>query len=159
MYLNIKHILSLLLPFLVAVVLYIFSEDIIQNIKYLFPKYNEYTNKILDKKVDVYLNIAKESDEFIKIQKKIALRNKNSQWIKKDFLYQDVSIVQEKKTKKPHKNNILELQMVYPKRNIAIINNKIVHINDKIGGMQLISIEADRILIKNKKGLRWINLF
>jgi len=159
MYLSIKHILSLLLPFLMAVILYIFSEDIIQNIKYLFPKYNEYTNKILDKKVDVYLNIAKESNEFIKTQKKIALRNKNYQWIKKDFQYQNISIVQEKKTKKPHKNNILELQMVYPKRNIAIINNKIIHINDKIGGMQLISIEADRVLIKNKKGLKWINLF
>jgi len=159
MHLSTRQILLLILPFILSTIIYIYADDITTNIKYLFPAYSQYTNRDLNSKEKIYLKMEKKEKEYNEILNKIKLRKKNSSWIIKQVLYNKKK--QQKIVKKENKKikKSWKLQMVYPNKNIAIINGKIVKLNDIINNAKLIKIENSKVLLKQKENLQWVYLF
>ncbi len=154
MYLSNKQIFILLLPIFLGTAIYLFSDDIVKNLQYLFPKYESYKDTNLNKKADTYLKIEAKDKIYKKIQSQIKERNINSNWIVKNILYTKGTFV-----KTDTKHRAWELQMVFPKRNVAIINNKVIKINEMIDNAKLIDIETSRVLIQHDERLQWLFLF
>lgn len=51
------------------------------------------------------------------------------------------------------------VQMVLPLQNMAIINNRIQRVGQRIDGVQLLQVEASKVLIRTERGDQWIKLF
>ncbi len=145
MYLNNRQILSLLSPFLIAGVIYYFSDDIVKNLRYLFPQYESYKDTNLNAKAETYLKIEAKDKIYQKIQNDIKNRHLNTNYVAEKILYS--------------KKTTWTLQMTYPKKNIAIINNKISKVNDIVDNAKIISIENSRVLIRHDERLQWLYLF
>jgi len=165
MHLTNKQITTLLSPFLVAGVLFYFKDDIIQNIQSFFPKYEEYSNKALDKKASIYLQIESKDKLYQEIQNAVTARKENALWIADNILYttelEKEKIV--KRTQKPvvitTKPKPLKLQAVFPEDNVAIINGHFVKKGSHYNGVEILNITQEGIQIKSKKGKKWIYLF
>ena len=155
MRLNGWQLFMLGIPFIIGSIVYIFSADIVKNIHFLFPEYQEQSSSIiLNEKADIYLNIEKKSSVYREIQEKIAARRSNSVWITDTVLYSK------------YKNDQLEvqkhawkLQMVNPKMNTAIINGKLTRLNEMVDGALVVEIENLRVLLKHNERLEWVTLF
>ena len=168
MNLSSTQILNLIIPIVVAVVVYLFNDSIVQNAKYLFPTYQEYTNKMLDKKADIYLKIESKDKIYQEIRENRTLRKENAKWMAQNVLYKKqkkeytpVSFTNkeeqaQKETKKIYK---WELQAIFPKKKIAIINNNIVKVGSKIDNAVVKDIKNDKVLIKYDEGLKWLYMF
>ncbi|MFA6191445.1 MAG: hypothetical protein WC665_03745 [Sulfurimonas sp.] len=166
MYLSSRHFMVLLLPFVVSAIIYIFSSEVVQNISYLFSPYEDYSNRTLNSKADIYLKIEEKSKKYQEIQNKLELRKSNVEWIAKNMLYNKENttqlsspkeIVQEDEVVK--ESFVHKLEIVYPKAKIALINGKIVHEGTIIDGAKVIKINNDGVLIEYQKGLKWLTLF
>ena len=155
MRLNSKQITILISPFVIAAITYTFSEDIVSNLHYLFPEYSSYQDKNLNKKASTYLKIEAKDKLYQQIRAKINRRHSNAKWVADNVLYKKETINIATDTK----HRAWELQMVYPKKNIAIINNKIIKTNGIIDNAKLISIENSRVLIQHDERLEWLSLF
>lgn len=154
MRLNGWQLLMLGIPFFIGGIVYLFSEDIVKNIHFLFPEYQEQRIIILNEKVDTYLNIEKKSSHYREIEDKIAARRSNATWITDTILYSKQHIDQLEVQKRAWK-----LQMAYPKKNTAIINGKLTGINKMVDGAKVIAIENLKVLLKHDERLEWVTLF
>ena len=165
MRLNRYQIIMLILPFVINGVVYMYNETIIYNISHFFSDYKEYANKDLEKKIDIYLKIDAKNKIYNEIEKKIALRDKNAKWIAENVLYEKAEIEQKAKIKqkavvrKKTKNKVFRLTAVFPKKNLAIINGQIVREKSTINGVKIAKVENHRVLLRYKKGLKWVSLF
>ena len=165
MRLNRYQIIMLILPFVINGVVYMYNETIIYNISHFFSDYKEYANKDLEKKIDIYLKIDAKNKIYNEIEKKIALRDKNAKWIAENVLYEKAEIEQKAKVKqkavvhKKIKTKVFRLTAVFPKKNLAIINGQIVREKSTINGVKIAKVENHRVLLRYKKGLRWVSLF
>ncbi len=156
-HLNNKQIFFLLIPLVITFIVYNFDMEIVKNVKYFFPKYQEYNNPVLDKKADIYLKIDKNKLSYKNIEEKLKTRPKYTKWISDNILYNSLSV---KTTKKSYKKNTkLHLQAVFYDRQIAIINDKPYKINSKVYNGKLIKIEKTKVLIKYKRETKWLKLF
>ncbi len=166
MHLNSRQFLALLLPFIIALIISVLSGEIVQNISYLFSPYEEYSNKSLDSKAEMYLKIEEKSKKYQEIQKKVELRKSNVEWIAKNMLYnkqistqstpqQEIIVVDEV----VEESFVYKLEMIYPKVKVALINGKMVHEREIIDGAKVIKINNDGVLIEYQKGLKWLTLF
>lgn len=168
MHLDSRQIILLIIPFFLSGSIYFFDMDIVQNVKYLFPSYQEYSNKRLDKKADIYLKILSKDKVYQDIQNRVTAREDSSQWIAQTILYKKL-IDREKilynnssssSNKRVVKAYSWKLQAVFNKKEVAIINSKIVKLGSFIDGGKLIRIKEDRVLIQYNKGLKkWLHLF
>ena len=165
MNLDIKQISMLSLPFILSFAIYMFDVDIVKNVKYLFPSYEEYSNKTLDEKADIYLKILSKDKIYQDIQKKVTDRKEYSQWIADEIFSKNITQkklvrVEPKVTKKIQRTYSWKLQAVFNKKKVAIINSKIVKLGSTIDDGKLIKMQEDKVLIENPKGLKkWIHLF
>ena len=168
MNLSIKQIAMLCLPFILSFAVYMFDTDIVKNIHYLFPSYEEYSNKTLDKKAEIYLKILSKDKNYQEIQEKVSDRKSYAKWVAEDVLYRDFTVKKEqvqkgnstKKIRKIRKIYSWKLQAVFNKKKVAIINSKIVKLGSSIDNGKLIEIQESRVLIEYAKGLKkWIHLF
>ena len=168
MHLTTKQISVLLIPFLISAMVYIFDFDIVKNIKYLFPSYEEYTNKSLDKKATIYLKIESKDKLYQEIQENIKKRPQNAKWIVEKVFYKklpkkSIEVINNKKThgKKNFKEKELvwNLEAVFSKDKVAIINGIVVKEKHLVDGAEVLKILDDRVLLSYKKGKKWIYLF
>jgi len=165
MNLSIKQISMLSMPFFFSILIYMFDVDIVKNIQYLFPNYEEYSNKTLDKKADIYLKILSKDKIYQEIKEKATNRKEYASWIADNILYKNFTqkhtAKQERKImQKVQRTYSWKLQAVFNKKKIAIINSKIVKLGSIIDGGRLVEIQENRVLIKYAKGLKkWIHLF
>jgi len=171
MHLTNKQLFTLIFPFLIGMIFYLFDMDIVKNVKYLFPNYEEYTNKTLDKKAVTYLKIEAKGKLYQEIQDAMIARNKNARWISEHVLYKKMNLkiksnikrtnstLSRKITKKRLNAKNLQLQAVFSKDKVAIINGHFVKESASIGGVKILKIEQERVLLDFKKGKKWIYLF
>jgi len=171
MHLTTKQIMTLLLPFFLASIGYFFDMDIVKNIKYLFPNYEEYTNKTLDKKAVIYLQIESKDKLYQEIQNSIIARKTNAKWVVNNILYKKVPkelkktpsnhsrYIQQKTVKKGVDFNDFQLQAVFSKDKVAIINGHFVKESSYLDGVHILQIKQDGVLLGYKKGKKWIYLF
>ncbi|MCX6076478.1 MAG: hypothetical protein NTW78_06265 [Campylobacterales bacterium] len=166
MHLNSKQFFALLFPFIVAVIIFVFSNEIVQNMRYFFASYEDYSNNTLNSKADIYLKIEEKSKKYLEIQNKLELRKSNREWIVKNMLYNKENgtqlnlqkeIIQTDKV--AEKSFVYKLEMIYPKAKVALINEKIIHESETIDGAKVIKISNDGVLIEYQKGLKWLTLF
>ena len=167
MHLTSKQLLLLFLPLSFTLVVYYFSDNIVKNVKYLFPNYKEYFNKNLNEKATIYLQIEAKDKTYQTIQENLAKRPINSDWIANKILYteyidttptekrQSTSVAKRKTTRVRR----WHLEAIFSQDNVAIINGHIVKLNTIINGSKLQKIETDKVLLENKKGKKWIYLF
>ena len=157
-----KQALTLIFPFVVSSIIYMFDVEIVSNIHHLFPIYAEYSNKVLSEKTDTYLEIEKKYKLYKNINNKIELRKTNARWIAENLFYdkQEKVIVELSSKKKNNaKSYAYQLKIVYPNEKIAIINDLTVREGTLIPGAKVIKIQNNRVLLQYKKGLKWLYLF
>ena len=155
MRLNGWQLFMLGIPFIIGGIVYLFSEDIVENMHFLFPEYQEQSKRImLTEKVDIYLDIEQKSSHYREIEDKITARRSNATWITDTILYS-----QHKIDKLEVQKRAWKLEMVYPKRKIAIINGKLTGINEIVDGAKVVKIENLRVLLKHNERLEWVTLF
>ena len=171
MHLTTKQILTLIFPFFLTAVVYMVDMDIVKNVKYLFPNYEEYTNKSLDKKAVIYLQIESKDKFYQEIQNAIVARKENASWIVENVLYKKVPKelkrtpkqyyvpVKQKKVEKRINFNNFKLQAVFSKDKVAIINGHFVKESSYLNGVQILQIKQDSVLLGYQKGKKWIYLF
>jgi RecG-like helicase len=109
---------------------------------------------MINKKVDTYLEIESKSGIYNEIEEKLASRRSDAIWITDAILYSKDEIIKEEAQEFAWK-----LEMVYPKKNIAIINGKLAKINDIVDGARVVEIENLRVLLEHNERLEWVTLF
>lgn len=166
MHLNSKQIFLLLSPFLVSFIIYFFDTDITNNAKYLFPKYAEYGNKVLDKKATIYLKISKKDKDYQTIIQRLQDRSTHAKWIANNIFYKYIAIkapvIRQKSRNLPHiynKSTNFVLQAIFNRKKVAIINGKILKTSSYIDGAKILKIEKNKVLLKQNKGTKWVYLF
>ena len=171
MYLNNIQLLKLIFPFVLVAILYIYSDDLMQDADTVFPTIKEYTNKELDAKAKVYLQIQRNKKVYVSILAQINQRKTNRTWITEHLLYEPKKntlkptptlkkpIKRTTQGKKVTKKQTWILQILYPNRKVAIINSKIVHEGAMIDGAKVVQISHNKVLLKTRQGKKWLSLF
>lgn len=164
MHLTRKQILLLLSPILISIIVYLFSSEIVGYMQYIYPNYQEYNTKTLNKNVQLYNEFAAKKEMFNDLQKKIQLRKENAGWMSNYVLYQKEDSSQDKNTsnsmaRKKIDISSWQLEATFPKRNVAIINGKIVKLGSTIKQVKVVSIKNDKVLLQYKKGFQWVYMF
>lgn len=164
LYLSNKQLAILISPFIVASGIYFFNEDIVPNASYLFASYEEYSNKELSQKVDMYLKIEEKYILYKEIQERAKQREENSGWIAEEFFSPEEKVVNATKSEQGVENVIekeryYKLEALYPNDKVAIINGVIVREGSSIEDAKVVEIKDNSVLLKNKKGLKWLHLF
>ncbi len=164
MYLTAKQILHLALPFLFTLMIYFFDDSIVAKIRYFFPTYSEYTNKTLDKKAEIYLQIESKEKVYKEIREKMALRPQSTDWIVSKVLYkklkrEDRQEVAPKVENKKVRPPVWRLEAVFAKEKVAIINGKFVSIGSMIDQAQVVEIKKETVCIEFGKERRCLHLF
>lgn len=167
LHLNNKQLIMIIFPFIVATSVYFFKEEIIGGINDLFSNYDEYSNKELNQKIDIYLMIEEKYMLYKEIEDKIEQRKKNSEWVVRDVFYHKKEIIDvvsveksEQVTEKiVEKEYHYKLEALYPNDKVAIINGVIVREGSSIEDAKVVEIKDNSVLLKNKKGLKWLHLF
>lgn len=168
MYLNNIQLLKLIVPFVLVGVLYLYSDDLMMDADAVFPTIQEYTNKELDEKANIYLNIQRNKQVYVSILTQMEKRDKEREWISKYLLYLpkkhllertkrvQTSVTQRKIIRKKGK---WRLQILYPNKKVAIINSRIVHEGSLVDGAEVVEIAQDKVFIKTEQGTKWLSLF
>ncbi|WP_310442388.1 hypothetical protein [Sulfurimonas sp.] len=160
MYLNSKQLLFLAFPFIVSVLVYFFSAEIVNNANYIFPAYEKYSNKDLDAKTGTYLQIEAEIKKYKNIEEKIIQRKNEAKWAADNLLNeksQDYKpVLSEQVESKQHVHTV---QALFPENKTAIIDDLIVKEGGEVYGAVIVKIEKNRVQLKTKKGLKWLTLF
>ncbi|MDD5373552.1 MAG: hypothetical protein PHO62_09030 [Sulfurimonas sp.] len=167
LYLSNKQLAMMISPFVVASGIYFFNEDIVSNASYLFAGYNEYSNKELSQKVDMYLKIEEKYILYKDIKERVQQREKNSEWIAEKLFYPQEKIVNVTTDTKAEqiiekvieKEYSYKLEALYPNDKVAIINGIIVREGSTVEDAKVVEIKDNSVLLKNKKGLKWLHLF
>ena len=118
------------------------------------PTYkNRTASKDFNKEVNEYLNINKERQLYNNIFEHIEKRKASAPWITEKLLYE-----RQNSKEKSDKNMIIEknkptwnLQAIFPKQNMVIINSKFVSKGSTVNSAKIIKIEIDSVLIKTEK--------
>lgn len=144
----------LLLPLLIAGGVWSFNDEIVPKLRYIFPSYSKYQNTLFDSKAAVYLQIESREKRYEEILRKMAEREKYSQWSVDDLLYYSEEVAGRADAKRSW-----SLQVVFPKEKTAIINNTIVHVGETVDGAKLLSVQDERVLLQDHEGVKWVRLF
>ncbi|MFZ2968492.1 MAG: hypothetical protein WA080_05485 [Sulfuricurvum sp.] len=178
MHLDTKAILFLISPFLVTAGVWFFATDpLIEGISQLFDPIIQEQAAILDEKGEAYRLIAQHKEGYQSLLQKIILRNAHRAWISNRLYH---PYIPETPTVTPHEillkppppllslgdGNLTapkpmgwSVQMVLPEQNIAIINNRIFHVGQRVDGIELLQVDASKVYIKTSKGSQWVTLF
>lgn len=167
MYLSNKHLFFIFAPLLFSGFIFLFDSDISSIIKGLFIDTSRHSNKEMESKVELYLDIDQKYQEYKSYEEKITARAKNIDFIVDNIFYaKEVkeSLPIEVKPELPkveEKQKIIDyrLELIYPVDKVAIINGLIVQEGMKIDDAKILSIKEDGVLIENKRGRKWLYLF
>jgi predicted RND superfamily exporter protein len=167
MHLNQKQIFLFIIPIVLFTTLSFFADDLISYVKNLFPNYKEYQNKSFNQKATIYLKIESKDKFYQEIQHNIKQRLHYAPSITDAILYKktpqeikpktiDKKI---KKYKRKHYYKHLQLEAVFPKQNVAIINGIFLHTYQKYKNITLLKVLENKVLLQTPKGKRWLTLF
>ncbi len=166
MYLNNIQFLKLIIPFILVSLLYVYSDDLVESADTIFPTIQQYKNRELDAKANVYLKIQRNKKIYVSILNQIEKRENNRRWITEHLLYDPnkpmkkiTKSVTKSTAKKVTHKSVWILQILYPNKKVAIINSEIVHEGSMINGAEVLDIMQDKVLIKTKQGKKWLFLF
>ena len=159
MYLNNKQIIQLLTPFLLGIVLLFFQDEIVTFMHAKLPMVKSIRNTDFHKNVNEYLRIDQDIHTYNDVVNKVKERKKSFQWITGNVLYQKQLTQSEKKTDIREHKQPWNLEAVFPKHDMAIINSQFVHKGSVINKAKIMQIKFDSVLLKTKKGLKWVYLF
>ena len=159
MYLNNKQIIQLLAPFLLGIVLLFFQDNIVNFMYSQLPKPKSIKDKNFYNDVNEYLKIQRDMYTYNAVTKKIKEREKSSQWITANVLYQKQLAQSKNESALKKQKQFWHLEAVFPKHNMAIMNAQFVHKGSFIDNAKIIQIKFDSVLLKTKKGLKWVHLF
>lgn len=164
LYLSNKQLAILVSPFIVASGIYFFNDEIVGNATYLFSGYGEYSNIELSQKVDMYIKIEEKYMFYKEIQERVKKREENNEWIAEEFFSPEEKVVNATKSEQGVENVIekeryYKLEALYPNDKVAIINGTIVREGSNIEDAKVVEIKDNSVLLKNKKGLKWLHLF
>ncbi len=171
-YLTPKQLIFLILPFVIALYIFIYPQDFIfinNQIDKTISKQTLSSKDILEAKKKLILK------DFTPIKNKIKLYEKSlmeydketSMWIinifKINFKIKEKHISIKNKISKTTLIDVTKynLQMIFNSKDSSsvVINNKIYKLYDKIDkDIKIINILEDRVLLENKKGKRWLYL-
>ncbi len=156
MRLNGQQFFMLTIPFIIGSIVYIFSDDIVKNIHFLFPEYHEeHSLSALNKKAAIYLDIESKAGFYREMEDKMTARHSNATWIANTILYKEYKNAKKEEVQK----HAWRLQMVYPKKKIVIINGKVTRMNEIVDGARVIDIQNLRVLLQHNERLEWVTLF
>ncbi|ADN08069.1 hypothetical protein [Sulfurimonas autotrophica] len=159
MYLSNKQIIQLLTPFLLGIILLFFQDEILTFMHSKFPTFKSISNKDFHKNVDEYLRIDQEMHTYNDVVKNVKERKNSLKWITSNVLYQKQLTQSEKKANISEHKQLWNLEAVFPKYDMAIINSQFVHKGSIINKAKIIQIKFDSVLLKTNKGLKWVHLF
>lgn len=178
MHLSNKELGILVSPFIVAGVLWIFNEAYIDSLNVFFEPVQPPYNSVVAEKGEAYRFIQQNKENYSTLLKKINSRESNSFWIAERLFnpnIHSISTISPSPSVTPllpppplipfSEGNISgptqswSVQMVLPEQNMAIINNRIIRVNQRIDGVQLLEVKQDQVLIKTTKGKQWVKLF
>jgi len=159
MYLSNKQILQLIIPLFLGAFLLFFQEDIITIMHKQFPKIKTIKKSKIYYNINQYLKISKEMQTYDMVSQKMSKRKDATEWVAARVLSQKQSIQNSKKADAKKQQDTWNLQIVFPEHNMAIINSQFAYKGSIINGAKVMQIEFDSVLLKTKKGLRWVHLF
>ncbi|HFU75365.1 MAG TPA: hypothetical protein ENK66_03885 [Arcobacter sp.] len=164
MHLTKKQVLILFFPIIASLIVYILSTEIISFMKYIYPDYQEYNTKSLNKNVQIYNELAVKKETFNNIQKKVQQRKEYAKWMSSQVLYQKGdSYKKENNASKRIASTVdvskWRLEATFPTRNVAIINGKIIKLGSTFKQVKIVSIKDDKVLLQYKKGFQWVYMF
>jgi len=157
MYLNNKQIIQLLTPFLLGIVLLFFQDEIVTFMHAKLPTVKRISNNDFHNNVIEYLQIDQDMHIYNDVINKVKERKKSFQWITGNVLYQKQLAQSENKS--VTEKQLWHLEAVFPKHNMAIMNSQFVHKGSVINKAKIMQIKFDSVLLKTKKGLKWVHLF
>lgn len=166
MHLSKHQLLLIFTPILISFIFYFIANMIVENINYFHPHYKEVKTTSLNTKTQIYLNLDTKKALFFTMKKNIKTRQTAASWISNTILYKKDQVktsIQKDITRAiAYKTNTFStwrVEAIFPKQNIAIINGKILKLGAYINNAKIIKIKNDSILLKNKKGLKWVYIF
>ncbi len=178
MHLDTKAILFLISPFMVTAGVWFFATDpLIEGISHFFDPIIQEQAAVLDEKGEAYRFIAQHKEEYQELLQKIMMRNANRPWISSRLYQPYIPLTSTVNTGEtllkppppllPFSDGNLtapvmvgwSVQMVLPEQNVAIINNRIFHVGQRVDGIELLQVEASKVYIKTSKGSQWVTLF
>jgi hypothetical protein len=165
-------------PFILAGGVWFFSDSLVEELALFFEPTTQQQSSILQEKGQDYAFISDHRDEYASLLKKITLRHKNRFWISERLYYPYASVVDSLSVTKNAslqppppllqfgEGNITakipetwSVQMVLPQQNMAIINNRIMRVGQRIDGVKLLNVESSKVYIQTEKGSQWVKLF
>lgn len=159
MFLSNKQIIQLLTPVLLGIILLFFQDEILTLMHSKFPKTQSISNKNFHKNINEYLRIDKDMQTYNNTFKNIKERKNSLKWITGNVLYQKQLTQSENKANISEHKQFWNLEAVFPKHDMAIINSQFVHKGSIINKAKIIQIKFDSVLLKTNKGLKWVHLF
>lgn len=166
-YLSKKQMAFIAAPFVLSCAVYFVSEDIVSNANYIFPSYEEFSDNELGKKVDIYFSIEEKRAIYEEIGEKIQKREKDRSWVAQELFFEEekpkivppIVEAEKKREEIAPKEYQYKVEALYPKDKVAIINGVVLKEGGTIGDAEVVEIKENSVLLKNKKGLKWINMF
>ena len=168
MHLSKHQLLLIFTPFLLSVLFYFIADMLVQNMHYFYPNYQELQAKSLNNKTQIYLNLATKKTLFYTMKENIKTRQSATTWMS-NAMYQQHEQEQKLQSLKDNltpkvqsqvkTSPLLRLEAIFPKHNMVIINGKILHLGAYINDTKIIKIKNDSVLLKQKKGLKWVYIF
>jgi len=182
MHLETKSFLILASPFILSGGVWFFSDSLVDQLALFFEPATQNQASVLEDKGQAYRFITEHRDEYGSLLKKITLRHKNRFWIS-ERLYQPyapqlTTVAAEANgdlglkapppllqfgegniTSPASETTTWSVQMVLPEQNMAIINNRIMRVGQRIDGVKLLNVESSKVHIQTAKGSQWVKLF
>jgi len=184
MHLNSKSLFILISPFILAGGVWFFNDVLVTYIVHFFESAQKQKTSILDEKGSTYQFITEHQVEYAALLHKIQIRDENHFWISERFYNPasftpsstliavpsslpppSLSLLPPPSLLPVHDENSTVLtetwsvQMVMPEQKMAIINNRIMRIGQRIDGIKLLQVTDNSVFIQTTKGSQWVKLF
>lgn len=184
MHLSAKSLFILVSPFIIACGVWFFNDTLVTYIVHFFESAQKQKTSVLDEKGSTYQFITEHKVEYANLLHKLQIRNENHFWISERFYNQDsltpsstlvavpslppppsLSLLPPPSLLPSDEGNITvftetwNVQMVMPEQKMAIINNRIMRIGQRIDGVKLLQVTDNSVFIQTTKGSQWVKLF
>lgn len=174
-----KSFLTLLSPFALFALIWVVSPYGLKALEERIDSDRDAVMDLINTKGEAYRTIQRHESAYASLVQKMITREQNRFWIAQQMYhpirasiahvipqnssetilqapppllrFSDGNITSNPKT--------WSVQMVLPLKNMAIINNKIMRVGQRIDGVQLLQVETSKVLIHTDRGDQWIKLF
>lgn len=178
MHLDNKSLFILISPFILAGILWFFSDILLKSFSPDFESSEPTRASMLKTQEESYQFIIQHKEEYSSLLSKIRTREENRFFIS-ERLYTPHTIGASTKSLDlspppmpppplllfnegnitAHSSSSWSVQMVMPDHQSAIINNKIYRVGESKNGVKLLDVTPSKIYIQTPKGKQWVKLF